>query len=642
MLATRDKLNVESTLSGERIGMTIDEGALAHIMSVLTDLYSDPAMAVIREYSTNAYDSHIWAGVKRPIEITSPTSLSPFFKVRDFGVGLSADDIREIYSRYGASTKRESDDVVGMLGLGCKSALTYTNQFALTGVKDGVLTTVSVSRDGDGGGSMTIVDERETDASSGVEVIVPSKYTNDFNGRIGNFFRFWEKGTVLVNGCEPDPIDGLWVAPDLLLTDEVESDFVVMGNVPYPLANSGWQRMHKVAFVPIGAVHFTPSREALQYTSRTKETVQRVKDRFKSETPSTLLKLVNEAKDRREAIHLTLKARQYDNHFVGIYKGEEVPQSISPQEMGVDQDGHSIKDVFVQVSNRKAHYERLFSIEKAVGISKLDEYIWFVGYESERFTSYKKQKLTQWAAKKGMNFDRAIFSKLGPDPKWVGSDRIYNWADVEAEKIVRGTATTASGRPAGSYDVVFDGRGGSRTRAVVASLLDTNKPLFWMRGNYMPDTYLKILEQFCPHFQIVLLTENRVAKFKRDFPMAELVSNKVDGVYRQWYKGVTQEQWNALHVLRSASYFHIFRGVDPNKVDDPDLKEIIRLSGVKVVADLVATFDKFWRVRGEIKIPHSVADPFKRYPLLTGTNSSARLDHIYIYVNAVFAAEKEN
>src|ERR1035437_10098491 len=92
-------MNVTSTLQGERVGMSIDEGALAHIMSVLTDLYSDPEMAVIREYSTNALDAHVEAGVTRPIEVTLPSALSPYLKIRDYGTGLDVEDIRTIYSR---------------------------------------------------------------------------------------------------------------------------------------------------------------------------------------------------------------------------------------------------------------------------------------------------------------------------------------------------------------------------------------------------------------------------------------------------------------------------------------------------------------------------------------------------------------
>jgi hypothetical protein len=70
MLADKSDLQIESTVSGNRVAMTLDETALVHIMSVLTNLYSDPEKAIIREYATNAWDAHIEAGILRPIEIT--------------------------------------------------------------------------------------------------------------------------------------------------------------------------------------------------------------------------------------------------------------------------------------------------------------------------------------------------------------------------------------------------------------------------------------------------------------------------------------------------------------------------------------------------------------------------------------------
>src|SRR3954462_183715 len=142
MKAEARVLDVTSTLEGEKIAMGISKENMGMVMTILTDLYSNPVLAVIREYSTNALDAQIEAGVDRPIEVTLPGPLSPFFKVRDYGDGLNEDDIRDIYSQYGTSTKRASNDVVGMLGLGCKSALTYTDQFTVTGIKNGVMTMV--------------------------------------------------------------------------------------------------------------------------------------------------------------------------------------------------------------------------------------------------------------------------------------------------------------------------------------------------------------------------------------------------------------------------------------------------------------------------------------------------------------------
>jgi hypothetical protein len=174
MIAERAKeYEVQSTLTGQRTDMSFDENSLVHIMSILTDLYSDPELAIIREYATNAYDSHVEAGVERPIEVTLPTALAPFFKVRDFGVGLSAEEIHTIYSKYGASTKRETNEQTGMLGLGCKSALTYIDQFTLIAIKDNIRSTVNIGRNENGSGSLTVVESTPTIESPGVEIIIP-------------------------------------------------------------------------------------------------------------------------------------------------------------------------------------------------------------------------------------------------------------------------------------------------------------------------------------------------------------------------------------------------------------------------------------------------------------------------------------
>jgi hypothetical protein len=41
--------------------MSIDPSGMAHVMSVLTNLYADAPLAVLREYATNARDSHVAA-----------------------------------------------------------------------------------------------------------------------------------------------------------------------------------------------------------------------------------------------------------------------------------------------------------------------------------------------------------------------------------------------------------------------------------------------------------------------------------------------------------------------------------------------------------------------------------------------------
>ena len=109
----------------------ISEKDQAHILQILRDrLYTNKILAVLREYGSNAWDEHRDAGIPdRPIKVALPTRLVPALVIRDYGRGLSESDVLNVYVKYGASTKRESDVAVGMLGIGAKSAFAYADSF---------------------------------------------------------------------------------------------------------------------------------------------------------------------------------------------------------------------------------------------------------------------------------------------------------------------------------------------------------------------------------------------------------------------------------------------------------------------------------------------------------------------------------
>lgn len=280
--SSRSIVEVDSNVDGERIDMSIDTDSLRHLMSVMTNLYSDTAMACIREYSTNARDAHLEAGIAdTPIEVTRPSSFSPVLKIRDYGNGLSLDDIRNVYSKYGASTKRGSDVVNGMLGLGAKSALTYASSFTVVSVKDAVKTVVSVEVSSDGGGSMDIIDSSPSSEHSGVEIQIPVA-TSDitlFRNKVDQFFKFWDAGTVKIDTMVNDGFDFSdfmkiddrtyfmnasrnWGSPN-----KIDKSYIVMGGVaypsPFPTPFSDSRDSHFVYFAEMGDVIFSPSRESL-------------------------------------------------------------------------------------------------------------------------------------------------------------------------------------------------------------------------------------------------------------------------------------------------------------------------------------------------------------------------------------------
>lgn len=123
--------------SGEVAVFKIQNSAKA--FSILSSgLYSNKVKAIIRELSCNAVDSHKAAGKEEvPFDIHLPSPLEPWFSIRDYGTGLTGEQITGIYTTYFQSSKTESNDYIGALGLGSKSPFSYTENFTITSVKDG-------------------------------------------------------------------------------------------------------------------------------------------------------------------------------------------------------------------------------------------------------------------------------------------------------------------------------------------------------------------------------------------------------------------------------------------------------------------------------------------------------------------------
>jgi hypothetical protein len=281
---------VQRHRAGDELLETMDMGMRSEDFSVLASmlegLYEKPKDAIMREYATNAWDSHVFAGNPNPIHVTLPTESDLTLTIEDFGLGMSTEDLRNTYRFYGASSKRHSNDVAGCLGVGSKSALSYAPLFQVTAVKDGVRTSAMVTKNEHGLGVIDIQAVAPTDAPNGVMIQVPvDRYdVSDFRDAAKNLFQFWSPGSVLIDGEAPERpswLDGaLHMDQDshtILVRKDAGLDrsYVVMGNVPYPcpdarLANSS---VRFVAQLNIGDVDHVPSRESVKHTPHTDKTL---------------------------------------------------------------------------------------------------------------------------------------------------------------------------------------------------------------------------------------------------------------------------------------------------------------------------------------------------------------------------------
>lgn len=147
-------------------------GAAFAVMS--SSIYEHKIIAAIREYTANAYDAHVMAGVEEtPFRVTLPSRLSPAFEVEDFGIGLDDNGVRKIFATYFGSTKQASSDQIGGFGLGAKSAFAYTDSFNIIARKDGIERNYVAFIGKTGIPDMTLMAEHQTPRGNGVKISIP-------------------------------------------------------------------------------------------------------------------------------------------------------------------------------------------------------------------------------------------------------------------------------------------------------------------------------------------------------------------------------------------------------------------------------------------------------------------------------------
>lgn len=136
-------------------------------------LYSNPILAVIRELSSNAQDAQNDNGYTKPFQIHIPTYDEPYFRVRDFGKGLSEEFVKEIYTTFFMSTKTYNEKQIGAFGLGSKSPFAIVDEFYVTSFEEnGVLSkkTTYLMKKSDGIPTVQKVSTEDSTEHSGLEI----------------------------------------------------------------------------------------------------------------------------------------------------------------------------------------------------------------------------------------------------------------------------------------------------------------------------------------------------------------------------------------------------------------------------------------------------------------------------------------
>ena len=664
MKPTTRVAQITGDLGGQKIDMGIDTSAMVHIMSILTDLYSDPAMAVIREYSTNALDSHIESGNSDPIEVTLPTALRPHFTVQDYGMGLSVDEISEIYSQYGASTKRGTNDLTGMLGLGCKSGLTYAAQFSVNAVKNGVKTHVVVARREDGAGVMEVVDTRSTTERNGVLVSIPVSHHNPFVEKAEEFFRFWPAGSVRING-KVNEGHTLERITDSVFVESASRynlhDYVIMGNVAYPVPDRHWfpdvygRTLSIIAFVGMGEVDITPSREALMMTNKTKARLAKIEREYADSIFAAAQAEIDAAVTARHAFILRGKwqdrvddlGRKVADSWRPTWNNQQIPKEISLGLPG------SRKVRFLSMGTQRGGLDSQVTIHA----NRLGKMAFIHGFpETSDVNGGQKRKMRVWAANLGVKDDGEWRYKSGIvitddqiDNYWLNGKVGVSWEIVRKTKVETSgtgysnrTVTAGTQRVFTGYETNYYGRNRklASTRIQNADLI--GKTLYYCEADYIENLAVAPMNNSDEY--IVLVHETRQKAFLRNFPQAQPYAKYRKEQIASIGSTLTDDEKLWLMGYRVWDAYNKVRSLDPARIDDPDVSNLCRVmkhvhgNNNANIRDYDQKHRQFATRSGEPKF--DLVNPLENYPLLPYDSSKIQED-VYLYLNTKYAYRKD-
>ena len=311
--------NTYETVTGSVTNMQTESFKIAnnaHMMDILSKkLYTNPELAVCRELVCNAIDAHKAVNSPKKVEVTMPDALNDFrFIVKDYGTGLSEEDVLNLYTTYGQSTKQGSNDFIGGLGIGSKSPFALTEEFSVVSRYKGTATTYHCYKQ-KGLPVCTKLSAVKTDEHDGMTITVPFNVRNyaSFCARAIHAFKAMSKELVEVSYDTPvmyfedmfKNVDIQFKHKNLVVYKgkEYSTEFNIrMGQVMYK-APMSWVTGSSYNYgpsvfleLPVGSVPIAASRESIEDCEASKEIVtkhlesifkdyadQNIKDKYESE-----------------------------------------------------------------------------------------------------------------------------------------------------------------------------------------------------------------------------------------------------------------------------------------------------------------------------------------------------------------------
>lgn len=299
--------------------MRLSENATSMVFQLFTkNIYSNPIGTVVREITSNCFDSHVEAGVKAPVLIKKSfdgQTGTHYISFIDYGVGMSPDRVENIYGVYFESTKRCDNTQIGGFGIGGKTPLAYKrptghgvgeydNSFYVITNYNGVKYYYYIIEGADSP-EISLLHQEETKEGNGTEVRIPvlEKDMNSFAKEMVRQLYYFED--IIFEGFEDTHYDNTLSNEYQIVrgktffyrgAEYAQAMHVCLGRVAYPIdynvlgLNSSDYYIPVAVKLEVGEINVTASREQLDYSEHTIKVLKKKLDEVKAEITQLLIK----------------------------------------------------------------------------------------------------------------------------------------------------------------------------------------------------------------------------------------------------------------------------------------------------------------------------------------------------------------
>lgn len=359
MKITATPVKNTTNFDGDVFEATLNTAKLSSVMSILIRNYNSAELATLREWTSNAHDSHQEANQTKPIKITLPTKFSPNLSVEDFGTGMTYDEVRHVYAAFLTSTKDKSNAGIGGFGIGGKSALAIADQYSMVAIKNGLRNVFLFERSDSGGLEVkTVLRDKPTDEHSGVKVTVATNKNWNFRPEqldsvlegwrteeldvVGtDFTSFYSKSLEFKNGLVIKGVFDTKTMPNRQYRgyNRGVDARILVGPVSYPFPEQASRELqqnekfasflqatnHQFAIkVGIGKVTFPSSREVIEPTEKNIQVILAAFKKFYDEVEAHVNTRVSSFNSIEEAYVFATSYFVKSSKMTIVYKGRQL------------------------------------------------------------------------------------------------------------------------------------------------------------------------------------------------------------------------------------------------------------------------------------------------------------------------------